>query len=124
MSDLALNTDTLDLDFSAGELSLTSERNAIRQRVAMRLRLVKGEWFLNYYEGTDYYGQILGKKTSAQIDAELTRVILTTDGVTGFVEPIQYVMNRTTRILEVSFEITTTEGTIPFTAVPLSPIGA
>jgi len=122
MSDFTLDEDIGDLNFEAGDLSLTEERDAIRQRLAMRLRLVRGEWFLNFLEGVDYYGQIWGKKTSAQIDAELTRVILTTDGVEGLVAPIEYLLNRTRRILEVAFEVTTTEGTISIeTALPLTP---
>ena len=122
MSDLILDEDLGDLNFADGDLALTEGREAIRQRLAMRLRLVKGEWFLNYLEGTDYFGQIFGKKTEAQINAELVRVILTTEGVTGLVNPIEFRLNRTRRILEVSFEVTTEEGTIDVEeTLPLAP---
>ena len=114
MSDLNLDPNTGDLNFSAedGDLRLTSGRDSIRQALAMRLRLVLGEWFLNIREGTDYYGAILGKKSFVEIDAELVRVILTTPGVTGLLAPIEYNVNSTTRVLDVSFEVSSTEGDI------------
>jgi hypothetical protein len=112
VSDLNLDPNTGDLNFSAedGDLRLTAGRDAIRQRLAMRLRLVRGEWFLDVTAGTDYYGAILGKRTFIEIDAELVRVILTTDGVLSLTGPIEYNVNKINRVLDVSFEVATTEG--------------
>lgn len=116
MSDFTLDEETGDLALGAGgTLSLTEDKNAIRQRLVMKLRLVVGEWFLDPTLGTDYFGSIFGKRSFVEIDAELTRAILTVDGVLKLSAPIEYNLIAVTRVLEVSFEVATVEGDLEMT---------
>ena len=123
MSDLRLNDDTGDLDVTEGALSLVEGDEALAQRIAQRLRLVRGEWFLAYLDGTDYYGQIFGKKPQVTIDAEFVRVITTTPGVAKLTAPISYNFrtDRNQRVLEVSFSVQSayTGNVIPLTYTAL-----
>ncbi len=122
MSDYALNLETQDLATTGGDFSLTSGKDAIRQAIEMKLRMVIREWFLDRTKGTNYYGKILGNHSFAEIDSELKRVILTTPGVTGFLDPIQYNREGPTRVLVAQFRVNTDEGELSFQE-PLSPIG-
>lgn len=112
MADFVINQDTGDVDVVAGTIELTSGPDTIRQRLENRLRMVRGEWFLDVNAGTDYYGQIFGKRTFVQIDAELTRVILTTPGVLALRDNIEYNLDKQRRILSVNFQALTVEGDV------------
>jgi hypothetical protein len=114
MSDFVINEDTGDVEVTAGAIALTSGQDAIRQRLANQLRMVRGEWFLDANAGTDYYNEIFGKKPFIQIDNELTRAILSVDGVVEIVDTIDYNFDSTRRVLAVEFEVITTAGTIEF----------
>lgn len=50
-----------DIDFSSGDLVITSGINEVRQNIQIRLKFFKGEWFLNSQIGIPYYGTILTK---------------------------------------------------------------
>lgn len=124
MSDLTINPDTGDLDFTSGDLSLTSGADAIRQNIAMRLRMVVGEWFLDLDAGTDYYGSILGQKNFITADAEFVRVIISTPGVNDILNPLEYNLDKRTRVLRVTFKVDTDEGEITATESVSLPIAA
>jgi hypothetical protein len=103
VSDFVLNETTGDIQVTAGKLFLTTGDDAVRQRLAMHLRLVAGEWFLDDQIGTDYYGSIFGKKSFVEINAELVRVILSTPGISGLAAPLSIDLN-TNRVLSVEFQ--------------------
>lgn len=112
MSDFELNEATGDILVEAGVLFLTEGDEATRQRLALHLRLVKGEWFLDINAGTDYYGSIFGKKSFVEINAELVRAILSTDGIVRLASPLEF--NLSDRVLAVTFEALLSSGeTVP-----------
>ena len=61
------------------ELLAASEARA--QRIAIALKHMRGEWFLDANAGTDWFGQVLGKATDLARRAELRRRILGVPGV-------------------------------------------
>lgn len=68
-----------------GDYSINSfidKSAATIQAVSTRLRLFRGEWFLNILSGVPYYQDILGKnKRLDQIETDLRDTILQTEGV-------------------------------------------
>lgn len=73
---------TGDLVFVNGAIPVTtSEPDVVGQRVAIRLRTIFSEWFLDERYGTPWF-QVLGtKKTASQIDSIIQREVLSVDGV-------------------------------------------
>ena len=55
--------------------------DAVAQVVSTRLRLWKGQWFLNANDGFDWQKDVLGKYTDATRDAALQLAILQSPGV-------------------------------------------
>jgi len=79
----------IDYGIAYGGGSITSVRSAVQsqlttstsenlaQRLLIRLRTFRGEWFLDENLGIDYFGQILGKnRNKATIDAIIQAEIL------------------------------------------------
>lgn len=54
---------------------------AVTQSVLTRLRLWRGEWYIDKLEGTPYLQEVLGKNTEASSVVALKRRILETEGV-------------------------------------------
>lgn len=80
------------------------------QAVATRLRLLAGEWFLDFTEGTPYQGGVLGKHTQATYDPIIRDRILGTEGVTAILD-YQSLFDGDARALTVSASIDTIYGT-------------
>jgi hypothetical protein len=71
-----------DWDVTGGKLSLTTGINETVQRVAARLLLFKGEWFLDLRQGVPYFEVVLVKNPDLDaIRQMLTNIIATTQGV-------------------------------------------
>lgn len=103
MSTLALNSDN-DIYFTnAGRLVTIADKNSdveILQRIKVRLRFFKGEWFLNLDHGMPYFDDvldgnggsgdnaILGSKNLDNniIESIFRREILDVEGVKGLLE--------------------------------------
>jgi hypothetical protein len=83
----------------------------VAQAVLTRLRLFRGEWFLDLTEGTPL-DQIVGKYTAGTYDAAIRQRILTTQGVTALVAYSSN-LNPDTRALSVAATITTQYGADP-----------
>lgn len=74
-----------DMQFGSGATGYyLNSPSGVGQCVVTRLKLIKGEWFLDVTAGTDY-GKIVGRNSQATYDAEIKRVILGTQGVTSIV---------------------------------------
>lgn len=109
MLDLKLDASG-DLAIEGGDARIVSGVDEIAQSLRIRLRLFKGEWFLNNELGTDYYGRILLKNPDlAVVAAELQAVILGTVGVTRLTEYSQ-AFNTAARGLAVTFTVETESG--------------
>jgi len=59
---------------------------AVGQAVLTRLRLLRGEWFLDNAEGMPWNTEVLGKYTNGTYDAAIRQRILGTQGVLQITE--------------------------------------
>lgn len=82
---------------------------AVAQAVMTRLRLLRGEWFLDTTEGMPWATDVLGKYTAGKYDAAIRQRILGTQGVTELTSYSSSV-DTTTRTLSVSATINTLYG--------------
>ncbi len=83
--------------------------DAVGQAVLTRLRLGRGEWFLDKAEGTPW-DKVLGKYTSSTYDAAIRQRILGTQGVLE-IAAYSSTLNSETRALSVNVTINTIYGT-------------
>ena len=87
-----------------GSLVVIEGLEQIRQRIASRLKLFVGEWFLDLREGVPYYRDVLVKNPNLPLVRSLfRRVILDTPGVLS-VAKIDIVVDFTTRTAQVVFQ--------------------
>jgi hypothetical protein len=107
--DLKLDT-TGDLDISDDALHLVDGADAIAQHVQIRLRLFKGEWFLDAEVGLPYYDTVLVKAPDLlAIRSVIRQAILETPGVASL-DGFEMEFDRAARSLAVSFTATTDDG--------------
>ncbi len=99
-----------DYSFGQGQANfLINSPEAVGQLVLTRLRLLRGEWFLDKQEGTPYSTLILGTNTSGTYDAAIRAQILATQGVTGLVN-YSSSLNTATRKLTITANVDTVYG--------------
>ncbi|GAF95990.1 unnamed protein product, partial [marine sediment metagenome] len=68
--------DPLTNDLSSIKMTLTSTTEAlIRQRLSIRLKTFKGEWFANQDFGLGYFQSIFGKNTITAANIEIRSTI-------------------------------------------------
>ena len=115
MLDLALNS-AHDLDTSALDLKLLDGAEQVRQQLIIKLKLIKGEWFLDTDFGTPYLSDILGKQlTLSGVIAALRKSILEVEGVTA-IQELRYRFDNVARKLIVDFQASTPYGIIEVNA--------
>lgn len=113
MSDLKLDSSG-DLAIENDSVVLVEGVDAVAQDIDIRLKFFLGEWFLDRRLGVPYYEKILGQKPRlAAIKSIFRAAILTTPGVTA-VNDLTVEYDGTSRVLNVSFLATSTEGTIEY----------
>ncbi|MGH8786838.1 MAG: hypothetical protein ACREYA_17365 [Cupriavidus necator] len=83
---------------------------AVGQAVLTRLRLLRGEWFLDKTEGTPWATEVLGKYTGGTYDAAIRQCILGTQGVLSL-DAYSSSLDTENRALSVSATINTIYGT-------------
>lgn len=88
---------------------LKDSPETVAQAVLTRLRLARGEWFLDTTEGTPW-DKVLGKYTAGTYDAAIRQRILGTQGVRELVA-YSSSLNSETRALSVTATINTIYGT-------------
>jgi len=114
MLDIAL-TASHDIDTSSLDLKLIDGADQVYQQLLIKLKLWKGEWFLDTDFGTPYLSSILGKQlTLSGAIAALRTSILEVEGVRQIVS-LTYNFNRALRQLQVTFEAETPYGIIEVT---------
>lgn len=93
-------TATGDLAFTNGDVTLVDDP---AQRLAQRLRFVKGEWFLDATAGVPYLDTILKKGPNlGHVRSAFRAAILGTEGVSD-VDELELDFDRNTRRLSLSF---------------------
>lgn len=111
MLDIALNT-AHDMDTSTLDLMLVDGAARVRQQLLIKLKLWRGEWFLDTEFGTPYLQQILGKQlTLSGALAALRKSILEVDDVRQILE-FSWNFSNATRLLTVDFTADTPYGII------------
>lgn len=99
---------TGDMTFGQGGSNYLQNTPAtVAQAVMTRLKLIKGEWFLDTTDGTPYPTEVLGYGTKKLYDTAIRKRILGTQGVTSIVA---YSSSVTGRALSITATINTTYG--------------
>lgn len=115
MRDLALTADH-DLDVSRGDLRLFDGAEQVRQQIQIKLKLWRGEWFLDTEFGTPYLQSILGKQlTLSGAITALRKAIKEVDGVQS-ISDFAYQYSNRLRTLSVSFAAKTAYGLVEVSA--------
>lgn len=111
MIDIAINSD-FDLDTSTLDLKLIDGAERVRQQLLIKLKLWRGEWFLDTEFGTPYLQEILGKQlTLSGALAALRKSILEVSGVRKITE-FSYTYNNSIRKLTLTFAVDTPFGIV------------
>lgn len=74
-----------DMTFGAGRSNYLTDAEAVAQSVLTRLRLIRGEWYIDTTEGTPYRTEVLGRGTESSAVLALQRRIMETPGVRSIV---------------------------------------
>ncbi len=90
---------------------LKNSPECVAQAVVTRLRLLRGEWFLDLTEGTPYAPAVFGKHTRETYDFAIRQRVLETEGVTE-IEEYESLFNGETRNLTVNIRINTIYGPV------------
>lgn len=112
MIDFALDPSTGDLIFEDFDLALVGGVDQISQNLAIRLRFMQGEWFLNILVGVPYYQYFFIKNPNQiQVETFLKDEIINTNGV---IELTSFTSNYDgkTRQFKVIFACTAIDGNI------------
>lgn len=82
MIDIALDPVTNDLVFQDFDFALIDDTKQIMQNLAIRLRFILGEWYLDILQGIPYY-EVFFRKAPNQIQIEsiLKQEIVNTRGI-------------------------------------------
>ena len=112
MDDLALDPSNGDLIIVDFDLAIVSSTDQIAQNLAIRLRFIQGEWYLNILDGIPYYQYFFIKNPNQiQIETFLKDEIINTQGVTQLTS-FTSSFNGANRKFVVSFGCTTISGNL------------
>jgi len=101
-NDVYLDPETGDVVWFGADGSTTPEE--VAQHIRVRLRMFKGEWFIDVDEGMPYFDEILEKGiTDGRIAGIVSKVILGTPGVAAL-NSLSLNRDNSTRTLNVTFE--------------------
>jgi hypothetical protein len=115
VSDFAL-TSSGDLEITRGRLRVVTGTEAIAQRLRVRLRLFRSDWFLDTLAGVPYHDYVLRKRSSPGVRREVfRRAIASMPGVREIVS-LDVQLDQRARTLTVTCEVRTDDLTVvPFT---------
>ena len=115
MKDIALDPTTGDLLLENFDLQLVDGRDQIAQNLAIRLRFILGEWFLDTNAGVPYYNDFFIKAPNQiRIESVLKEEILDTSGVNQILS-FASSFDARRRVYSVVFSVITTQGEIALT---------
>jgi hypothetical protein len=105
-------TNSHDLSVENFDLVLVDGRERVRQQVLIKLKLWRGEWFLDTEFGTPWLQSILGKQVSLSgVLSAIQASVLAVRDVRRFLE-FTYNFDRRQRTLTVDFTIDTNFGPV------------
>jgi hypothetical protein len=118
VSDFALTPDG-DLEITHGRARVVRGVEAISQRLRIRFRLWRGDWFLNTLEGIPYNEIVLRKRTSPGLRREVfRRAALRMHGIRDVLS-MDVAIDGRTRALSVRAELLLEDlTTLPFVETP------
>ena len=94
-----------DWIYGIGKNAYLTDQAAISQRIKCRLNSFLGDCFFDLESGMDWFN-LLGGKDLTALNVAVTATILNTEGVQG-IRQISLTLNRTTRVLTVSYQVQT-----------------
>lgn len=107
MADLKLDATTGDLAIENNDLVIIDGVDAMGQHVKIRLRLFRGEWFLDVRVGIPYYEKILVKNPDlVAVRAIFREAILETQGIVDLLD-FALTVDSATRTMNLRFTATT-----------------
>ena len=99
-----------DIEISDNTLKIITDIEEIAQLLKTRLKLYRGEWFLNTTVGVPWLQEILGKvNTKNGIESIIKDEILKTPGVKSL-EAFELDIDASERLLTVTFKVNTESG--------------
>jgi hypothetical protein len=116
MSDIYLDENTGDISIVGNMLRLTeSDNEEVRQKVEIRLRTFREEWFMNINAGLPYFQRMLQKGTTQSfIDTQVKSATLNTNGVLAITR-FNSEVNLSSRNYTAFMTVTTEEGAVSIT---------
>ena len=110
MIDFALDPLTNDLVFREFDFDLVDDTKQIMQNLAIRLRFVLGEWYLDITQGVPYYEEFFRKSPNQiQIESILKQEIVQTRGIEELIS-FEANFDKRRRIFSVNFSARSISG--------------
>lgn len=107
-----LQTTTGDLALTKNSLALTAGKTEVAQTLRSRLRVFRGEWFLDREAGTPWNQSVLGKHVDGRgAEAALKAVVLAVPDVDKLLE-FDFRVNTATRTASLALKVSTTFGSV------------
>ena len=95
-----------DWQFGRGLATYSRGQAEVLQNVKTRLRSFVDDWYLDTNANIDWFFLLGQKGTKEQIDREIRRVTLTTEGVLS-IQSLEFIDNQTTRKATIQMKVTT-----------------
>lgn len=102
---------TGDVTVSDGDIAMIDDPRATRQRLEQKLKLWRGEWFLNSEAGFPWLPEILGRRPRPEVVRSLIFDLVTTDPGIRAIKLLEIEFDPIAdRQLRVSFDATLSTG--------------
>ncbi|TDE17723.1 hypothetical protein [Dyadobacter psychrotolerans] len=98
--------ENFDFTFGKGKSNYLSEVDAIGLHIKTRLLSWVGDCFFALEDGVDWVNRLGSKNQRALLEADLRRIVLQSDGVTGIISFDTY-LNAANRDFTASYNVTT-----------------
>lgn len=109
--------DNGDLQVIRNQITLTEGAEAVRQHLQCKLRLFRGEWFLDTTAGVPWFQEVLQKQPSFVVVQQVLKdTILSTPGVIGLLK-FKFDYEAPSREAFLDFQALTDEGPIDFSQI-------
>lgn len=93
-----------DIEFSDFDFQLVDEDSALSQRLLIKLRTYRGEWFLDTTFGIPYHQDILGKGVNIKLIESIFKAAILADSEVKSLLEITLDYNEITRSLTLAFK--------------------